>query len=109
MRRSRRSSMRLIAERTFEGRRPREHSCFTEMRRDELSADRQTTGAADRQGHRGNAGRFAVAVKMSLRYISYGSEIAPSLKAGVGVVGVNSRSTPSPNTSAKSFVIKPRT
>ena len=39
----------------------------------------------------GTPARFAVAVKMSLRYISYGSDFAPSGNAVVGVVGVKSR------------------
>ena len=42
----------------------------------------------------GTPARFAVHVKMSLRYISYGSDLAPSGNAVVGVVGVNSRCTP---------------
>src|SRR5688500_4519425 len=41
----------------------------------------------------GTPARFAVTVKMSLRYISYGSDFAPRGKAGVGVVGVKRRST----------------
>ena len=56
----------------------------------------------------GTPARFAVAVKMSLRYISYGSERAPNANAVVGVVGVNSRSTLS-NALAKSLAMSPRT
>jgi hypothetical protein len=57
----------------------------------------------------GTPARFAVAVKMSLMYISYGSEIAPIGKAGVGVVGVNSTSTPEAKTRVKSSAISVRT
>jgi hypothetical protein len=56
----------------------------------------------------GTPARFAVTVKMSLRYISYGSLTAPSGNAGVGVVGVKSRSTFS-NARAKSCAMRPRT
>src|SRR5258708_1080578 len=57
----------------------------------------------------GTPARLAVAVKMSLMYISYGSEIAPILNAVVGAVGVNSASTPLAKTRAKSFAISVRT
>ena len=57
----------------------------------------------------GMPARFAVAVKMSLRYISYGSEIDPIGNAGVGVVGVKSTSTPLENAFVKSRVISDRT
>jgi len=50
----------------------------------------------------GTPARLAVAVKMSFRYISYGSDFAPNSKATLGVVGVKSRCTPESNTSRKS-------
>ena len=47
---------------------------------------------------------------MSARYICTGSAVfSPALKAGVGVVGVKSRSTPSEKTFAKSSAISFRT
>src|SRR6185503_6582060 len=57
----------------------------------------------------GTPARFAVHVKMSLRYISYGSDLEPSGNAVVGVVGVKRRCTPLANTFAKSRVISART
>src|SRR5204863_7812631 len=42
----------------------------------------------------GMPARFAVQVKMSLRYISYGSFFEPKANAVVGVVGVKSTCTP---------------
>ena len=50
----------------------------------------------------GTPARFAVQVKMSLRYMSYGSDFAPMGKAGVGVVGVRSACTPEAKTRLKS-------
>ncbi|MND06150.1 hypothetical protein D3C83_273630 [compost metagenome] len=52
---------------------------------------------------------MAVAVKMSLRYISYGSLMAPNGKAGVGVVGVSSTWTPPAKTRSKSRAMSART
>jgi hypothetical protein len=46
---------------------------------------------------------------MSLKYISYGSDFAPSGNAGVGVVGVKSTSTPELNTARKSSAMRART
>ena len=57
----------------------------------------------------GMPARFAVTVKMSLRYISYGSEIAPIGNAVVGAVGVNSTSHAAANTRVKSRAISVRT
>src|SRR6185503_20024041 len=57
----------------------------------------------------GTPARFAVHVKMSLRYISYGSDFAPSGNAGVGVVGVNNKCTPEAKTLAKSRAMRART
>src|SRR5687768_17114691 len=57
----------------------------------------------------GTPARFAVTVKMSLRYISYGSLIAPMWNAGVGVVGVKIALTPLENTALKSSAIRLRT
>jgi len=57
----------------------------------------------------GRPARFAVTVKMSERYIATGSlSFSPALNAGVGVVGVNSRSTPRSKTLRKSCAISAR-
>src|SRR5881397_1894763 len=57
----------------------------------------------------GRHARFAVTVKMSERYIATGSlSFSPALNAGVGVVGVNSRSTPRSKTLRKSCAISAR-
>ena len=50
----------------------------------------------------GMPARLAVAVKMSLRYISYGSDTAPSVNAVVGVVGVKQHVHADAKTCAKS-------
>ncbi len=57
----------------------------------------------------GRPARLAVTTKMSDRYIATGSaSFSPALNAGVGVVGVNSRSTPRSNTLRKSWAIRAR-
>src|SRR5206468_12962601 len=57
----------------------------------------------------GRPARFAVTVKMSDRYIAIGSaSFSPALNAGVGTVGVNSKSTPRSNTLRKSWAISAR-
>src|SRR5437764_2462626 len=56
----------------------------------------------------GMPARLAVTVKMSLRYISYGSDLDPAANAVVGVVGVNSTSTPEENVFSKSRPIAAR-
>ena len=55
----------------------------------------------------GSPARFTVTVNTSFRYILIGSSslISPRAKAGLGVVGVRIASTPSLNTSSKSFLI----
>src|SRR5690606_9877555 len=58
----------------------------------------------------GTPARFAVTVKMSARYIWYGSSsFSPSRNATEGVVGVRSTSTPAEKTSRKSRAMSPRT
>ena len=52
------SSMRLSAERTLERVRGSEHLPLVEVRRDELSADRQSVDASDRHRHRRDAGEI---------------------------------------------------
>ena len=52
--------------------------------------------------------RLAVTVKMSLRYISYGSDRDPAAKAVVGVVGVKSTSTPDRKRASKSEAMRRR-
>ena len=57
----------------------------------------------------GTPARFAVAVKMSLRYISYGSEMAPIGNAVEGAVGVKRTWTPESKTRRKSPAMSVRT
>src|SRR5690606_20140432 len=58
----------------------------------------------------GTPARFAVTVKMSARYIWYGSStFSPSGNATEGVVGVRSTSTPVRKVSRKSRAMRPRT
>jgi hypothetical protein len=57
----------------------------------------------------GRPARFAVTVKMSDRYMATGSStFSPALNAGLGVVGVNRRSTPRSNALRKSCAITAR-
>ena len=57
----------------------------------------------------GTPARFAVTVKMSDKYMATGSlTFSPALKAGLGVVGVNSRSTPRSKALRKSWAINAR-
>ena len=82
-----------------------------EVRRDELAADRQAFAAADREGHRREPGEVD---RRRRRCRSGTSRPGPRssrrrLNAGVGVVGVKSRSTPEANTWRKSSAISART
>ena len=69
--------MRLLAERALQRVGDTEHRRLVEVRRDELPADRKPSTRPIGTDIAGTPARFAVAVKMSLRYISYGSVIAP--------------------------------
>jgi hypothetical protein len=58
----------------------------------------------------GRSARFTPIVQISDKYMARGSEsFSPSLKGGVGEVGVNSKSQPDPKAAAKSREINSRT
>ena len=70
--------MRVLAERALERVGAAKHRLLVEVARDELSADRKPVERPIGTDIAGTPARFAVAVKMSLRYISYGSDFAPN-------------------------------
>ena len=93
------SSVRLRAERTARARTPTRNSvasskCVAMICPPTGSPSTRPIGT----DIAGTPARFAVTVKMSLRYISYGSRLRAERNAGVGVVGVKSTCTPTSKT-----------
>jgi hypothetical protein len=94
----------LAVEALLEHSRRRQHSFIMEIRSHQLGADRKPLAPA------GNPARLIEQTNTSARYIATGSSVfSPALNAGVGVVGVNSRSTPESKTCWKSLAISART
>ena len=79
---------------------------FIESARHQLAADRQAAITPDRQRHRREPGERRRTDEDVCEIHRHGSAVfSPALNAGVGVVGVNNRSTPAAKTWSKSSTI----